>query len=332
MSIFSDIRRHATQGTGAMIAAMQQARVRISDLIRDSAASATNQTARNKAFQGITDIYTRLADELDGQLEKMTKGTAQIARKATVEDAKGQGQKGLALKFDEDRLKRYWEMIHPSNAPSLVAVFTDKMAAQDIQDLRTAAINVFRVADLESLTAKERVKRLQSAWDELAGNADPRRFIDKGNREWTNARYLTMLVRTTQARVAREAAIDTLVENGDDLMRVVAVGENCDTCEAWAGLIVSVTGTNKDFPSYEDAIDAGWGHPQCDCQMERVDETIDGQEISAQQDAKNPGDWTDLESVSEYREKAGLEPEDAAREQRGDWFKEAAEAYVKELG
>lgn len=206
------------------------------------------------------------------------------------------------IRFDKERVKNYWQMIHPDNSQSLAAVFTNKMAAEDIRSLRQAYVEVFRQASIEGLTNVETNKALQERWNELAGDISSDRFVDKAGRTWDNARYFQMLVRTTTAKVARESYIDTIIANEDDLMRIVNVGETCELCLAWADLIISTSGTNPDFPSYQDALDAGWGHPNCDCMLERVDETIDADDIERQSAAKNPKDWSDENQVQKYKE------------------------------
>jgi hypothetical protein len=95
-------------------------------------------------------------------------------------------------------------------------------------------------------------------------------------------------------------------------------------------VIVSVTGTNEKYPAYDDALESGWGHPNCDCVLERVDETADADAIEAQGEAKNAGDWEDLDAVAEYRERAGLPPPRENENELPDFSKEAAKAYARE--
>jgi hypothetical protein len=98
-----------------------------------------------------------------------------------------------------------------------------------------------------------------------------------------------MLVRTTTARVARDSYMDTLVSNGDDLAVIQnADGTACDICQAWDGVIMSISGANTDYPSYNQALNAGWGHPNCRCTAERIDETIDKTQIEKQAEAETP--------------------------------------------
>ena len=46
-------------------------------------------------------------------------------------------------------------------------------------------------------------------------------------------------------------------------------------------------------------MDVGWGHPNCRCVADRVDETLDEEEIAKQ--AKEPNvEWSDVKQVAEY--------------------------------
>lgn len=226
-------------------------------------------------------------------------------------------------------MRRYMEFIQPENGPSLAAVFTQKMSEEDREKLRGAVLKSIRQGELESWTARERAKEIQKAWDAAAGDLNAARFVDRSGREWDNARYLQMLVRTTQSRLSRESYIDTVVEHGDDLMRIQSAGDNCQYCQAWSGIIVSVTGTNPNYPSYDDAIDGGVFHNNCDCMLERIDETADEDDIKEQSNADNPDSWDDLDAMAEYRERAGLPPPTENENEVSDFSEEAAKAYKK---
>jgi hypothetical protein len=81
-------------------------------------------------------------------------------------------------------------------------------------------------------------------------------------------------------------------------------------------VIVSISGANEKFPSYQEAIDGGMFHPNCDCLSRRVDDDIDKVNIAAQSQIQNPDiaaaetKTEALEAVSAY--KAKIEAADAA--------------------
>jgi len=330
---FADLRRHEVKTAAELMAAAQRARVTLRDRIKAAGKNAINAKFRDAFFGKVANIYRLLSGEMDAILKSATGKTANMTRKAFFEARAVEGStkslRAKVIQFSPERLERYWGMIHPDNAPTLAA--TKQIASAEVDGLRNAVVQVFRRGDLEAWTANHRAKELQEAWDAVAGDANPRRFVDGAGREWSNARYLQMLVRTTQARVSREALIDTTVENGDDLMRVVTAGDNCPICQTWGGLIVSVTGTNEKFPSYEAAIDAGLFHPNCDCSLELIDETIDEADAQSQGDAKTPPDLSDLAALREYRAEAGLDAPDAPGEEPGTFAREAAAAYRGEV-
>jgi hypothetical protein len=69
-------------------------------------------------------------------------------------------------------------------------------------------------------------------------------------------------------------------------------------CRAWSGVIYSITGNTKGYPSYADAVGAGVWHPNCVCVPRYVDELIDGDALAAQKGTPNPeaptkDEWND---------------------------------------
>lgn len=295
------------------------------------------ETARKK---GIT--VERLAAEIiagNASLQKdlnriIAEGVEKAAGIGHAEAAKaiaGEPVGGKLLQYDPKRTAKYLSLITPENGRGLAAVFTDRMTEKAVKDLRRITVDVFRRADLEALTANERHKELQKAWDVAAGDLNTFRFTDSAGKDWENARYLQMLVRTTQARVHREAFADTLIENGDDLVRITPQGDNCPICQAWSGIIISMTGTNADFPSYDDALEAGMYHPNCDCMMERIDETTDAEDVKEQAAAPTPEDPSDLESMQEYRDEIGLADAKGEGENGTDFSQEAMRRYREKL-
>ena len=245
-------------------AARAQVAQRIRELGRRAAAS-TDARERERLYAQIAKINEALAADLDKWAGEMVDRTSLDWRREALDEIKQQTGRapGLAARFDKTKVKEYLRLIHPDNASSLAAVFTNKMAEQDIRSLRTAFLDVFRQSQFERWTADEIQKELQNHWNDLAGKVEFERFVDRSGKSWDNASYLRMLVRTTTARVAREGYIDTLLEHGDDLAQIKSVGDSCPTCSAWAGVIVSLSGTNPKYPSYQQALAAGMYHPNC---------------------------------------------------------------------
>ena len=163
------------------------------------------------------------------------------------------------------------------------------MAASDIQQLRAAVVTTFREAAATGMTARQKQLAMQRAITEtVEGNLNSWKFIDRSGRNWKNGNFFNMLNRTTVANVTRDAYVDGLIDNGHDLATIEGGGDPCPVCSAWRGVIVSVSGTSKKFPSNADAEAAGVFHPNCVCEYAFVDETIDKKLIKDQTDIPNP--------------------------------------------
>jgi hypothetical protein len=287
---------------------VNRARAEIGGRIAAAAANpraAQSMAFRNAFYDKVSGIYDLLSLELNAWGLDAAAGLAQEWHKRAIQDIRDIGDqkvKGRLIQFDRDRVRRYWELINPDNKKGLAGVFTDKMKAEDLRALRTSLIDVFRQQTLEGLTANQTQKALQTKWGELAGGIADNQFVDRAGRKWENARYLQMLTRTTATRLARETYSDTLIEAGFDLVKIINVGETCPICEAWDGVIVSLTGKGKDYPGLNDAYGAGWGHPNCDCYYVYVDADVDKKDIERQAETETPDfERRAAEKDSEYR-------------------------------
>ena len=319
------------EGTDELLKALADAKLRVADEIRKTAArmqSVSDAATREKLYGRIQKHYDTVAAGIDDwTLDTMGK-TAADWHGVTVQQLQDAGRD--APQFDRGRVKRYWEMISPENGSALAAVFTDQMAAADIRGLRGALVDTLRQASIEGWTAKEQHKHLQERWDTAAGNVEAYRFVDKAGREWANADYLNMLVRTTQERVARDSFVDTMAAAGMKLARIAGgPSEQCEVCAAWDGLIVLIAGEaggkGQDYPTLEDAKAAGVFHPNCVHYPEYVDEDVDKADIEIQAETDNPKDWTDTEQVDKYSDQIDLKS-------YRDEGQTAAEAYRSLVG
>lgn len=264
--IISRLRAQQVTSARELLQAIRSARERIAGKVVAAAAQkniALSATPRENLYKQVGGYYGNLAREIDVWAKGMTRKVALNWHEQANADIRAGSDPAGVVRFDPTRVKTYWQTIHPDNSQHLAGVFTQKMGAEDIRSLRQAFVETFRQSSLEGWTHREINKKLQQRWNEIAGEVANDRFVDNAGRTWDNARYMQMLVRTTTARVARESYIDTVLAHGDDLMRVVNVGESCKICEAWDGLIISVSGTNKDYPSYQNVLDAGVFHPNC---------------------------------------------------------------------
>jgi hypothetical protein len=194
--------------------------------------AAKSSKFRDHFFGKVKTHYEALGTELDAWGKELVEKTAVDWHKVAIDDVRTFGGKvnSSVLKFNRARVQRYWGIIRPDNSQNLAAVFTSKMTAQEIQNLRTAFVETYRQRTLEGWNQNTFQKELQNKWDGLAGNLASHRFVDSRGRPWANAQYLSMLARTTTARVARDSYFDTLNENGDDLVRIGPSGDSCPIC------------------------------------------------------------------------------------------------------
>ena len=300
----SKLRAAQAEAVTTTTAEMRKAAQRIAEIIRKASGNPKFRTpegmkAVERAIQAEADgLGVKLNNELRELVKKSAQAGNELARTQLAKIADVNPE--TLVKFSADRAIRYAAMLTPEKAPSLAAVMTDKMAALSVQSLRRSLIDVYRIADVQGLTMQERNKAIQAAWRQLAGGIADNEFIDASGRPWENARYMQMLVRTTSAKVHREAFIDSNTEAGFDLATITAQGDNCPKCQAWDGVIISMSGANKDHPSYADALSGGVFHPNCDCYLDYIDETIGRDIIEAQAKTQNV-DWTDADAVAKYK-------------------------------
>lgn len=88
-------------------------------------------------------------------------------------------------------------------------------------------------------------------------------FTDAAGRTWDMATYAEMATLTGIERATREGYLNTMQEYGYDLAIISAHAGACPLCEAWQDVIISVSGTNRDYPSLADAENGGCFHPRC---------------------------------------------------------------------
>jgi hypothetical protein len=290
-------------------------------LAASKASAATSAQERSALFAEIEDRYKALADGIGAHIKSLVGRAGRAGHDAAVGDL---GDKARLVRYDPERTERYFRMIHPQNAGSIAAVFTDKMSELAVSSLRTAVVDVFRMGAAEGMSANEMQKALRDKWDALAGDGDNFRFVDRSGRRWEGARYLQMLVETTAQRVAIESSIDTFAQNGITLMQIAEDGsEDCAICAAWEGRIIQTAGKSKKFPTYEEARAAGMFHPNCTHRPLPVDELIDEDEINRQSGIGKPDSdqmadsdfmQAQKDTIDEARyENGGMSPEDARR-------------------
>lgn len=307
------------------------------EALSERLAAATDARSRNALYAQIEALYDQQAKAYEDWMQDQVAKTAVEWRNKAKKDLKPSAT--LKNEFDRGLVKHYMEMVHEGNQQFLAGVFTDKMGAADLRQLRSAFVDTLRQQSIEGWTARETHKALQERWDRLAKNLRSDRFVDAAGRPWTNADYISMLTRTTLAKVHREAYVDGIVEEGYELSRIISDGDPCEVCRAWDGIIVDVSGNQRThYPSLSQAYNAGWGHPNCGCHLEAVIDAIDGKEIERQR--KQPAvDWSDPTAVQAYNDKIriqgkrdeGMSARDAERDLKRDKLRDQTRLFGADI-
>jgi hypothetical protein len=261
---------------------------------RSNVAKIVTAVAREKGLKLTGRSRDHVYKLIDGEYAKLEVGLREWSQElvakgvraglAEARDVLRKEDDGAELtKFSQELAEQVFEIISPGNESQLAGVLTKKMEETDLANLRKAQRDMERQAILEGWNRGRKEKELKARWIELAGDMEEAKFTDASGRTWDTDAYVKMLVNTTAQRTRREGFMEGLARNGDDLVRVSIVdGETCDKCAAWDGKILSISGADKRFPSYEDAVAAGMFHPNCRCQLDRVDEEWDADDIEAQ--------------------------------------------------
>lgn len=88
-------------------------------------------------------------------------------------------------------------------------------------------------------------------------------FTDRSGRHWTLENYAEMALLTAIERSTISGYVDTMESYGYDLAVIDGHAGSCPICEAWEGVIISISGDNGDYPSLDEAEGAGCFHPRC---------------------------------------------------------------------
>lgn len=260
---------------------------------RRSIGRIVSAAARDKGLKLTGRNRDKLYALIDGEYAKLEIGLRSWSKELVGEGVKAGFEEAMAAlgdvdgakltKFDKKLAEQVFELISPGNESQLAGVLTRKMSETDLTNLRRAQRDTERQAILEGWDSGRKARELKMRWGEMAGGMEEAKFVDASGRTWDTDAYVDMLVNTTAERTRREGYMEGLAKNGDDLVKVVAAdGEMCDVCAEWDGKILSISGADSRFPSYQDAVDEGMFHPNCRCRLERVDLEWDADEIEAQ--------------------------------------------------
>ena len=88
-------------------------------------------------------------------------------------------------------------------------------------------------------------------------------FTDRAGRNWSLSSYSEMALLTSIGRASLNGYVDTMQSYGYDLAVISSHAGSCPICQAWEGVIISVSGTDGEYPSLSEAASDGVFHPRC---------------------------------------------------------------------
>ena len=226
-----------------------------------------------RVSRGITDIgwtETKLTDitKLRQELEAITGDISKVGRKGVsdaIVEAYLTGQKSAST--DMGIPKNFMQGIFiPTSMQRLILESNNMVAQTSIKILRDT-LDAYR--DIQAEVAAQVLSgvetRKQAAQRMLNKLADRgiTSFVDKAGRNWEMASYAEMATRTVTAHAALQGHLDRQAEIGNDLVVVSAFGATCPICAPWGGEVLSISGKDGTYTSFETARAAGLFHPNC---------------------------------------------------------------------
>jgi len=297
--------RATAQNRADMIRSLLQARDAVQDRIRHAVRNkkyATVRTVREGLLRELLTLYNDLQGDLDEWTRKAIENTSKTFYNLAAEDlllTEGEKQVIAFTAFEREHFVDYFERIHPFNARRLAAANVNmnpgvaRMLESDVRELRNAAIEIFRTAELAGMTSEDRYKALRAKIEDVADRPNSWAFIDASGKKWRNGNYFQMLNRTVSARVARDSYNDTLISEERDLVQVIGgtSPNSHPACVRWNGKILSLTGKTPGFATVADAEAEGLHHPNCVHTEVYVSlKTSDGRALVADTENRKPRD------------------------------------------
>ncbi len=165
-------------------------------------------------------------------------------------------------------------------------------------------------------------------------------FRDKTGKRWRLGTYANMVVRTTASQSTNLGAIERIVEEGGDLVKMSHHYGSCPICAPLQDRVYSISGKNPNYPPLawafskidkngSDTLDNSWLtiHPNCRHTFYKwTEKGKSNEEIKAMQDkssfTKNPPKIKNVQSEKEYSEyKQKLQGERKFHQAEQEWHK-----------
>lgn len=97
-------------------------------------------------------------------------------------------------------------------------------------------------------------------------------LVDAGGKTWQPDVYANMLANTKLVEARNNGMMNAQMSAGEDLVEVSSHGA-IDVCGDWEGEILSISGSDPNYASVDDAIAGGLFHPNCEHSLNAVDST-----------------------------------------------------------
>jgi len=228
-----------------------------------------NAATRERLYSEIAKEYATLDSDINDWVVSKSKVTSKNWWNYAKEDLPNGSVSGTFGQFSNKHVENIIGMINPSTVSRQVAINANigGMAQNSIRSLRAAVSTTLSEASVEGLTNPQMAQRMLRKVG--AKNLNQLIFTDRAGRKWSAERYFSMLNQTLHSNVARQSYIATATDAGFDLFQIEggvtgsSLENASDPCDEWAGKIISMTGSTKGYPTYQDALDAGVFHPQC---------------------------------------------------------------------
>ena len=202
--------------------------------------------------------------------------------------------------------------IHP-NAEKVASILADLNNSLDAAERRIlrqfddAYANVIGSVSAElatgTITAKQAVQKALTRFADEGIDG----FVDRAGRHWHMETYAEMATLTAIGRATVSGYVDTMQSYGYDLAFIDGHAGSCPICQAWEGVIVSVSGSDPRYPSLADAEDDGVFHPNCihgiATYYEGVSQAPDGGFRDAPREVEQPNAEYTARSKQRYMER-----------------------------
>lgn len=199
--------------------------------------------------------------------------------------------------------------IHPnaSKAADILADLNNRMEAVERTVLRrfddVYANVIGETSALVATGAYTQRQALQVAMQRFADEGITG-FVDRAGRHWDLSVYAETAMLTAIEKASVAGYIDTMTSYGYDLAIISEHEGACPLCEAWQGVIVSVSGDHPDYPSLAEAESDGVFHPRCLHDLSTYHEELDkGQYRSEPREIQEPSEAYTARSQQRYMER-----------------------------